>query len=71
MKEEIDSEKNSKFVAVISSDHSVQNYAKVNSCKIIKSEEFNRSLRKKNSSKSEEDIAKSISNDEIKKLFGL
>lgn len=71
IREEIDSEKNSRSVAIISSDHSVQNYAKVNSCRIIKSEEFAGLLNVENKVKSEEDITKSISSDEIKKLFGL
>ena len=71
IKEEIDGERNSKSIAVVSSDHSVQNYAKVNSCKIIKSEEFAKLLKTSKKSQSEEDITKSISNDEIKKLFGL
>jgi predicted RNA-binding protein with PIN domain len=71
IKKEIDISKNPKVLAVVSSDHSVQNYAKVNSCTIISSEDFTKMLNDKKSKKSEEDIAKSISNDEMKKLFGV
>ena len=71
IKKEIDNSKNPKVLLVVSSDHSVQNYAKVNSCTILSSEDFNKMLKDKKSKKSEDDIAKSISNDEIKKIFGV
>ncbi len=71
IKKEIDNSKNQKLLAIVSSDHSVQNYAKVNSCTIIKSEEFAKLLKDKKNKKSEEEITKSISNDEMKKLFGI
>jgi len=71
IKKEIDSEKSPKTVAVVSSDHSVQNYAKVSSCKVIKSEDFAKEMKSEKNMNSEEEITKSISNDEIKKLFGL
>jgi len=71
IKEEIDNSTVTKTILVVSSDHSVQNYAKVNSCKIIKSEEFVRELNAKQKNDKEDEITKSISDDEIKKLFGL
>ncbi len=71
IKQEIDSSNNPKTIAVVSSDHSVQNYAKVSSCKVVKSEEFSRMLNQRDSINSEEEIKKSISNDEIKKMFGV
>ena len=71
IKKEIDSENVTKSIVVISSDHSIQNYAKVSSCTILKSEEFAKMLNKGKKHKSEEEISKSISNDEMKKLFGL
>jgi predicted RNA-binding protein with PIN domain len=71
IKKEIDNSKNPKVLLVVSSDHSVQNYAKVNSCTVLSSEDFNKMLKDKKSKKSEDDIAKSISNDEIKKIFGV
>ena len=69
IKKEIDHSKNPKVIAVVSSDHSVMQYAKVNSCTVLKSEEFARNLKKRKKGNSEEEIAKSISNDEIIKLF--
>lgn len=71
IKKEIDHSGKPKTIAVVSSDHSVQNYAKVNSCKVIKSEDFAKSIKRRKTINSEEEISKSISNDEIKKLFGL
>ena len=71
IKREIDSSPNPKVIAVVSSDHSIQNYARVNSCTVIKSEEFSKQLSAKKTKDSEEEITKSISEDEIKKLFGL
>jgi predicted RNA-binding protein with PIN domain len=71
IKQEIDSSKNPKTIAVVSSDHSVQNYAKVNSSKVFKSETFSKQLNEKKSVNSEEEISKSISDDEIKKMFGV
>jgi predicted RNA-binding protein with PIN domain len=71
IKNEIDISKNPKVIAVVSSDHSVQNYAKVNSCTVVSSEDFAKMLKDQKSKKSEEEIAKSISNDEIKKMFGV
>lgn len=71
IKKEIDHSGKPKTIAVVSSDHSVQNYAKVNSCKVIKSEDFAKSIKRKKTINSEEEISKSISNDEMKKLFGL
>ena len=70
IKNEIDNSKNPKVIAVISSDHSVQNYAKVNSCTVIQSEDFAEELKRKNTN-TEEQLIKSIDNDEIKKMFGL
>ncbi|MCB0732901.1 MAG: hypothetical protein KDC88_17910, partial [Ignavibacteriae bacterium] len=69
IKKEIDHSKNPKVIAIVSSDHSVMQYAKVNSCTALKSEEFARNLKKRKKGNSEEEIAKSISNDEIIKLF--
>jgi predicted RNA-binding protein with PIN domain len=70
IKNEIDNSKNPKVIAVVSSDHSIQNYAKVNSCTIIKSEDFAKELTKKNKN-NEEHLIKSIDENEIKRMFGL
>ncbi len=71
IKNEIDNSPVPKTIAVVSSDHSVQNYGKVNSCKIIKSEVFAKELKLKKNQETEEEVYKSINNDEIKKMFGL
>ena len=71
IKEEIDLSRNPKLLAVVSSDNSVYDYARVNSCTRIKSEEFAKQLKQKNKSNSKEEITKTISNDEIKKIFGV
>lgn len=63
--------KNPKTICVVSSDHSVMQFAKVSSCKVIKSEIFADKLTRKKNKSSEEARIKDISNDEIKKLFGL
>ena len=44
IRNEIDNSKNPKLITLITSDHSLQNYGRVNSCKVIKSEDFARSL---------------------------
>ncbi|MEE9430277.1 MAG: NYN domain-containing protein [Melioribacteraceae bacterium] len=71
IKEEIDLSRNPKVIAIVSSDHNIQNYAKVNSCTVIKSEDFAKQLTQKKDTVAEEEINKSISNDEIKRLFGV
>jgi len=71
IKEEIDLSRNPKVIAIISSDHNIQDYAKVNSCTVIKSEDFAKLLSQKKDTAAEEEINKSISNDEMKRLFGV
>jgi predicted RNA-binding protein with PIN domain len=71
IKEEIDLSRNPKVVAVVSSDNSIAGYAKVNSCTIIKSEDFAKKLSQQSNTVAEEEIIKSISNDEMKRLFGV
>lgn len=67
---EINSSKNPKLLAVVSSDSKIYEYAKVNSCEAIKSEDFAKIIRHKKNN-SEENIQKSISDNEIKKIFGV
>jgi len=43
---EIDHSKNPKLITLVSSDHSLQNYARANSCKVIKSEDFHKEIQK-------------------------
>ncbi len=46
IREEIDYSKNPKLITLVSSDHSLINYARANSCSIIKSEDFNKEIEK-------------------------
>lgn len=71
IKEEIDLSRNPKVIGIVSSDHNIQDYARVNSCTIIKSEDFAKQLSQKKDKAAEEEINKSISNDEMKRLFGV
>jgi len=71
IKEEIEKSKNRKQICVISSDHEILNFAKVCGCKTIKSEIFVKNLFPKSKEKSEEERAKEIDNNEIKRAFGL
>ncbi len=71
IKEEIDRHKNPKLITVVSSDASVYEYAKVNACGRIKSEEFARQIFEEKDASEEEEIIKNIDNDEFKKLFGI
>ncbi|MBK8945906.1 MAG: NYN domain-containing protein [Ignavibacteriae bacterium] len=67
---EIDNSKNPKLLVVVSSDSKINNYAKVNSCETIKSEDFAKLILKRKNI-SEEQIQKTIAENEIKKLFGV
>ena len=68
IRQEIGQAKNPKLLTLVSSDHSLTSFAKACSCTIIKAEVFAGELNKKNDSNEEERI-KSISNDEMKRLF--
>jgi uncharacterized protein len=69
IKIEIDQSKNSKLIAVVSSDNSVQQYSKLNSCKVISSEMFGKEIYKKEDADREEELIKQIDNDELLRLF--
>ncbi|MCK5086501.1 MAG: NYN domain-containing protein [Melioribacteraceae bacterium] len=71
IKREISNASNPKVIAVVSSDHNVQDFAKVSSCKIIKSENFAKELFRKEEINEEDSRIKGIDNDEMKKMFGI
>lgn len=71
IKDEISFSNNPKLITVISSDFNVLDFARVNSCSIIKSEVFAREMNKKDDIEDEEKLAKSIDNNEMKRLFGI
>ena len=71
IKEQIEITKNRKNLIVISSDHEIQNFARVCSCDVLSSEEFAKELTSKRVINEEEKRIKSINNvEEFKKLFG-
>jgi predicted RNA-binding protein with PIN domain len=69
IKIEIDQSKNPKLIAVVSSDNSVKQYAKLNSCSVISSEEFGNEIFKKEDTDREEELIKQIDNNELLRLF--
>jgi len=71
IKQEIERANNPRLITVVTSDHEIQNFAKVCGCKIIKSEYFRNLLFQNEEPNTEEEIEKTISNDEMKKLFGV
>lgn len=71
IKHEIMVAKNPKTICVVTSDINIIEFAKVNSCKTIKSEKYASELLIKKSGDSEEEAIKAIDQNEIKKLFGI
>lgn len=71
IKRDITIANNPKLVAVVSSDHNVMEFAKVNSCTVMKSENFARKLNAKADNNLEEKLIGQISKEEIKKMFGV
>lgn len=63
--------KSRKNLIIISSDNEIINFAKVCGCEIMLSENFEKLLQEKNIQDEEKSRINSISNDEIKKMFGL
>lgn len=68
---QIDRTKNPKNLIIVSSDHKVLEYAKVNSSNVLKAEELIIEMKKQNVKNEESEIMKSIKNEEMKKLFGV
>lgn len=71
IKKEIAESSNPKNIIVVTSDGNLKEFAKVNSCSIIPSEEFLSGITNNKEENDEKDISGRISNDEIKKLFGV
>ena len=67
IRKEIDESKNPKLITLITSDHSLMNYGKVNSCTVIRSEEFYREIEKSGEKNIEQEKVKSLEKD--KDLF--
>ena len=71
IKDEISYSNNPKLITVISSDLNVLDFARVNSCTVIKSEVFVREMNKKDDIEDEEKLVQGIDNNEMKRLFGI
>jgi predicted RNA-binding protein with PIN domain len=71
IKDEISFSNNPKLITVISSDLNVIDFARVNSCSVIKSEIFAREMNKKDEVEDEEKLVQGIDNNEMKRLFGI
>ena len=71
IKDEISLSNNPKLITVISSDQNILEFARVNSCSFIKSEQFVKEMNKSPKIEDEERIIKEIDNEEMKRLFGI
>jgi predicted RNA-binding protein with PIN domain len=71
IKDEISYSNNPKLITVISSDLNILDFARVNSCSIIKSEAFAKEMNKKDEIEDEEKLVQGIDNNEMKRLFGI
>ncbi len=70
IKEQIEITKNRKNLIVVSSDHEIQNFARVCSCGVLSSEEFAKELTSKKIDEEETRIKAINDVEEFKKLFG-
>jgi predicted RNA-binding protein with PIN domain len=71
IKNMIEQSRNPKLIVLVSSDRNLLQFAKLCHCDVITSEEFYKEISSKNAIDEESEKRSSISNDEIKKLFGL
>jgi len=71
IREEIDHSKNPKLIILISSDHSLINYARANSCSVIKSEDFYSEVKKISEKNDEEEKINQLKKEKelFQKLF--
>jgi len=71
IRNEISKTKNCRTVCLVTSDFSVAEFGRKNSCTVISSEEFLQSMKTKKNNNEEELAAERISKNEMLKLFGL
>ncbi len=73
IREEIDNSTSKRKIILVTSDRQLAEYARVNSCKVISSEEFGNDISNKRQSDEEVQRIKEMENEteEFKKLFGL
>ena len=72
IRKEIDNSKNPKLIILVSSDRSLMNYGKVNSCTVISSDEFYKEIEKSFEKSDEAEKIKQLEKekDEFLRLFG-
>lgn len=71
IKDRIEREKNPRIISVVTSDFNLQEFAKVCRCEVISSESFAHMLFKTKDPAEEDNKPNSISNDEMRRLFGI
>ncbi len=71
IREEIDHSNNPKLITLITSDHGLINFARVNGCSVIKSEDFYKQIENSNEKNEESEKVKQLEKekDEFIKLF--
>jgi predicted RNA-binding protein with PIN domain len=69
IREEIDRLKTKHTATIVSSDAWIKDYAKVNGCKVMKSEEFVKAIKSADKKDEEKERIKGIDNDEILSMF--
>lgn len=71
IRQEIDKSKNKKLIILVTSDHSLMNYGKVNSCTVIRSEDFSKEMGKKGENNLELEVVKQLEKEKtfFKELF--
>jgi uncharacterized protein len=67
IRKEIDESKNPKLITLVTSDHSLMNYGRVNSCKVIRAEDFYKEIENSGEKNIEQEKVKSLEKD--KDLF--
>jgi hypothetical protein len=73
IREEIDNTKSKRKIILVTSDRQLAEYARVNGCKVISSEEFGKEIKSKRRSDEESLKIKEMENDieEFRRLFGI
>ena len=71
IRQEIDKSKNKKLIILVTSDHSLMNYGKVNSCTVMRSEDFSREMGQKGENNRELEVVKQLEKEKtfFKELF--
>ena len=71
IKHQIEAEKNSRNLIIVTSDHNILQFARVCGCEVKTSEDFSREIMTRSPDDEEKKREEGISNDEIKRLFNV